>query len=57
MPRTESDAFGPLEVDDSVLWGAQTQRSLINFPIGGPAARKPLPIIHAGDRDSGGFFS
>ena len=55
--RTETDTFGPIEVDNrflsvpwhanvrpptvphswmrSVLWGAQTQRSLQNFPIGG----------------------
>ena len=24
--RSESDAFGPIEVDDDALWGAQTQR-------------------------------
>ena len=45
--RTESDAFGPIEVDDDVLWGAQTQRSLQNFPIGGDAAKMPTPIITA----------
>ena len=45
--RSESDAFGPIEVDDAVLWGAQTQRSLQNFPIGGPAARMPDPVIKA----------
>ncbi len=27
------------------LWGAQTQRSLENFPIGGPSARMPIEII------------
>ena len=43
----ESDAFGPIEVDDGALWGAQTQRSLQNFPIGGPAAAMPLPVIRA----------
>ena len=32
--RSESDAFGPIDVSSSVLWGAQTQRSLQNFPIG-----------------------
>lgn len=32
--RTETDSFGPLEVDASKYWGAQTQRSIINFPIG-----------------------
>mmetsp|Transcript_26462 Transcript_26462/g.67198 ORF Transcript_26462/g.67198 Transcript_26462/m.67198 type:complete len:471 (-) Transcript_26462:402-1814(-) len=45
--RTESDAFGPIEVRTDVLWGAQTQRSLQNFPIGGPAAVMPEPIIKA----------
>ena len=45
--RTESDAFGPIEVSSEVLWGAQTQRSLQNFPIGGPAARMPDPVIKA----------
>ncbi len=45
--RTESDAFGNIEVDASVLWGAQTQRSLQNFPIGGPAAVMPEPVITA----------
>ena len=29
--RTESDAFGPIEVPDNALWGAQTQRSIQNF--------------------------
>lgn len=32
--RTELDSFGPLEVPSEKYWGAQTQRSLINFPIG-----------------------
>ena len=33
--RTESDSMGPIEVADDALWGAQTQRSLQNFKIGG----------------------
>ena len=33
--RTESDSLGPVEVPAERLWGAQTQRSLQNFPIGG----------------------
>ncbi len=53
--RTETDSFGPVEVDAGVYWGAQTQRSIGNFPIGtDPAAvrpetaeRMPLPLIHA----------
>jgi len=32
--RTETDTFGPIEVDASVYWGAQAQRSLGNFKIG-----------------------
>jgi len=45
--RTESDSFGPLGVPIDKLWGAQTARSQMNFDIGGPAARMPLPVIHA----------
>jgi fumarate hydratase, class II len=33
--RTETDSFGPIEVPSDRLWGAQTQRSLENFKIGG----------------------
>lgn len=43
--RTETDSFGPLEVDASKYWGAQTQRSIINFPIGWE--RQPVAIIRA----------
>lgn len=43
--RTESDAFGKIEVDASRYWGAQTQRSLQNFPIGGRESRMPIEII------------
>lgn len=43
--RTESDSFGPLEVPADKYWGAQTQRSILNFPIGGE--QQPLPVIHA----------
>ncbi|MDF2115877.1 class II fumarate hydratase [Roseiarcaceae bacterium H3SJ34-1] len=43
--RTETDSFGPIEVDASRYWGAQTQRSLQNFRIGGEVM--PLPLIHA----------
>ncbi|SNT71557.1 class II fumarate hydratase [Paracoccus seriniphilus] len=43
--RTETDSFGPLEVDSSKYWGAQTQRSIINFPIGWE--RQPVAIIRA----------
>jgi len=40
--RTETDSFGPLEVDAAKYWGAQTQRSLGNFKIGGETMPKPL---------------
>ena len=43
--RTESDSFGPLEVPADKYWGAQTQRSIINFPIGWE--KQPVPIIRA----------
>jgi fumarate hydratase class II len=43
--RTESDAFGSLDLPGDAHWGAQTQRSLQNFRIG--TERIPLPIIHA----------
>jgi len=32
--RTETDSFGPLEVPEDRYYGAQSARSLINFPIG-----------------------
>ena len=43
--RTESDSFGPLEIPADKLWGAQTERSLHNFRIGGE--RMPLPVVRA----------
>jgi fumarate hydratase class II len=43
--RSESDAFGPLEIPADRHWGAQTQRSLRNFRIGSECM--PLPIIRA----------
>jgi fumarate hydratase, class II len=43
--RIETDSFGPIEVPDDRYWGAQTQRSLENFRIGGQ--RIPSPLIHA----------
>jgi len=33
--RTESDTMGPMEVPESALWGASTQRAVLNFPISG----------------------
>jgi len=40
--RTETDSFGPLEVPADRYWGAQTQRSLQNFDIGGETMPRPL---------------
>ena len=43
--RTETDSFGPLEVASDKYWGAQTQRSLMNFPIGWE--KQPVAIVRA----------
>jgi len=43
--RTETDTFGPIEVDASRYWGAQSQRSIGNFKIGWE--RQPLPVVRA----------
>ncbi len=43
--RKESDSFGILEVPSDKYYGAQTARSLINFPIG--IETQPVPIIRA----------
>ncbi|KAI0318479.1 fumarate hydratase, partial [Amylostereum chailletii] len=45
--RTEKDTFGDLQVPSDRYWGAQTQRSLQNFDIGGPTERLPPPLIKA----------
>jgi len=45
--RTERDTFGELRVPADRYWGAQTQRSLQNFDIGGPTERLPPPLIKA----------
>lgn len=45
--RDESDTMGTLTIPPGKLWGAQTQRSLLNFPIGGPESKMPLEIIYA----------
>jgi len=44
--RTESDSLGPVEVPASAYWGAQTQRSIANFPFG-ERERMPIELIHA----------
>jgi|TARA_B110000908_G_scaffold3491_1_gene4616 fumarate hydratase class II len=43
--RIETDSFGPLEVPSDKYWGAQTQRSIMNFPIGWE--KQPIAIIRA----------
>jgi fumarate hydratase class II len=45
MSRIETDSLGPVEVPEEAYWGAQTQRSLVNFAIGDE--RMPLPVSHA----------
>tara|TARA_Y100001968_G_scaffold333191_1_gene394630 strand:- start:10361 stop:11761 length:1401 start_codon:yes stop_codon:yes gene_type:complete len=45
LVRLESDSLGSIEVPVNALWGAQTQRSLINFSIGHD--RIPLKLIYA----------
>ncbi|KAA8916183.1 hypothetical protein TRICI_001674 [Trichomonascus ciferrii] len=45
--RIETDAFGEIEVDSSKYWGAQTQRSLQNFDIGGAREKMPEPLVRA----------
>lgn len=43
--RYESDSIGEMEVPSDKYWGAQTQRSLENFKIGGE--KMPAPLIRA----------
>ncbi|CAN5358372.1 class II fumarate hydratase [soil metagenome] len=43
--RTETDSFGPIDVPEARLWGAQTQRSLEHFHIS--SERLPLELISA----------
>ncbi|KAJ6168969.1 hypothetical protein N7497_001812 [Penicillium chrysogenum] len=45
--RTESDAFGEIQVPGDKYWGAQTQRSLGNFDINQPQDRMPAPVVKA----------
>ena len=44
--RTESDSIGEIEVSADAYWGAQTQRSIENFPFGAREAM-PIEIVHA----------
>jgi fumarate hydratase, class II len=43
--RTETDTFGPIEVDATKYWGAQAQRSIGNFRIGWE--KQPKPVVRA----------
>ncbi|MBI2289514.1 MAG: class II fumarate hydratase [Betaproteobacteria bacterium] len=43
--RIEHDTFGDIEVPAERLWGAQTQRSLINFRF--PGEVMPIAVVHA----------
>ncbi|WP_225772461.1 class II fumarate hydratase [Pseudomonas sp. Marseille-Q5115] len=45
MTRIETDSIGQIDVPEDCYWGAQTQRSLINFAIG--EQRMPLDVVHA----------
>ena len=45
--RAERDTFGPINVPADRLWGAQTQRSIENFPIAQDINRMPKEIIRA----------
>jgi fumarate hydratase class II len=44
--RTETDSIGPIEVPAQAYWGAQTERSVENFPFG-TRERMPIEIVHA----------
>jgi fumarate hydratase class II len=46
--RTETDSIGPIEVDASKYWGAQTERSIHHFSIGwADVDRMPREVVHA----------
>ena len=47
ITRTESDSMGTLEVDASRYWGAQTERSVHNFPIGRDTFVMGRPVVRA----------
>ncbi|NLJ82225.1 MAG: class II fumarate hydratase, partial [Bacteroidales bacterium] len=42
--RKESDSMGTVEVPETAYWGAQTQRSIMNFKIGN--IPMPQEVIH-----------
>ena len=45
--RIEKDTMGSIEVPSEVYWGAQTQRSILNFPIAQDINKMPKEIIAA----------
>ena len=45
LSRLESDSMGSIEVSNHALWGAQTQRALLNFAIGDD--KIPIKLIYA----------
>jgi fumarate hydratase, class II len=45
--RTETDSMGAVEVPADKYWGAQTQRSLHHFSIGGDTERMPIEVVRA----------
>ena len=47
LTRSETDSMGSLEVDATRYWGAQTERSIHNFPIGRDTFVWGRPIIRA----------
>ncbi len=44
--RIETDSFGQIDVPGDAYWGAQTQRSIQNFPFG-PRETMPVEVVHA----------
>merc|ERR1712183_959539 len=45
--RVESDTMGQIEVPSNKYYGAQTARSIMNFPIGDETERMPAPVVKA----------
>jgi len=45
--RVESDTMGTIEVPSNKYYGAQTARSMMNFPIGDETERMPTPVVKA----------
>jgi fumarate hydratase class II len=43
--RIETDSMGEMTVPEEALYGASTQRAVLNFPVSGQCV--PLPILHA----------